>query len=171
MSETRCPGCGALVPDISGPTHQYVPSAPGCWRVFGEVQADQLRRFAYPPAQRLVVDAYMAQHPGDGRDRRERQSVFVHLVALCAVLERALPADLVTRLMAALVQARADEVPLLAPPVEPGRLTVLHMVGSGDLDDYSRRAHEWSSAVWQAWSVHHARIRRAVDEVMRESAG
>jgi pimeloyl-ACP methyl ester carboxylesterase len=27
-----CPGCGALVPDIDGPVHTYVPSSPGCWK-------------------------------------------------------------------------------------------------------------------------------------------
>jgi Family of unknown function (DUF5946) len=91
MSMTRCPGCNEPVPDIEGPVHAYVPSAPGCWRVFGEVQADESLRFGYPPEHRLVVDAYMAQHPGDGRARRDRQSVFVHLVALCAVLDSAVP--------------------------------------------------------------------------------
>ena len=85
MPNTRCRGCNALVPDIEGPVHKYVSSAPGCWKVFGEVQADESLRFRHPPEHRLVVDAYMAQHPGDAQDRRDRQSVFVHLVALCAL--------------------------------------------------------------------------------------
>lgn len=84
---SACPGCGALVANVDGPVHTYVRSSAGCWRVFGEVQADESARFGYPPAHRLVVDAYMAQHPGDGRDRRDRQSVYVHLIALCAALE------------------------------------------------------------------------------------
>jgi hypothetical protein len=41
-------------PNIDGPVHKYVPSAPGCWRIFGEVQADEMMmRFRYPPADRL----------------------------------------------------------------------------------------------------------------------
>lgn len=30
IPDIPCPGCGALVPDIDGPVHAYVPSAPGC---------------------------------------------------------------------------------------------------------------------------------------------
>jgi hypothetical protein len=56
--------------------HKYVPAAPRCRRAFGEVQTEESRRFGYPPADRLVVDAYMAHHPGDRRDRRDRQSAF-----------------------------------------------------------------------------------------------
>jgi Family of unknown function (DUF5946) len=91
MTQTKCSGCGAVVPDIDGPVHNYVPSAPGCWQTFGEVQADEAQRLGYPAVHRVVVDAYMAQHPGDGSDRRDRQSVFVHLAGLCAVLEHDLP--------------------------------------------------------------------------------
>jgi hypothetical protein len=68
-----CAQCGAAVPDIAGPVHKYVPSAPDCWQLFGQIQADEAVRFGYPPAHRLVVDAYMAQHPGDGEDRPDRQ--------------------------------------------------------------------------------------------------
>ena len=52
-----CRQCGALVPDVSGPVHKYVPSGPGCWQTFGQVQADESLRFGYPPAHRIVVDA------------------------------------------------------------------------------------------------------------------
>jgi hypothetical protein len=79
VQRVSCRWCGALGPDVSGPVHKYVPSAPGCWQIFGQLQADESLRFGYPPVHRLVVDAYMAQHPGDGSDRRDRQSVFVHL--------------------------------------------------------------------------------------------
>jgi hypothetical protein len=34
-----------------------------------------------------VVDSYMVQHPGNP-DRRNRQSVAVHLMSLCASLEQ-----------------------------------------------------------------------------------
>lgn len=153
------------MPDIEGPVHRYVPSAPGCWKVFGEVQADESLRFGYPPAHRLVVDAYMAQHPGDGQDRRERQSVFAHLVALCALLERSVTPDRVTRLLGAVVRSRAD-FPALARPDRPSAVTVLRMVGAGDLNDYSARAWEWAAAVWGSWADQHSLIRRALDDAM-----
>ena len=87
------------MPDIDGPVHTYVPSSPGCWKAFGEAQADEAERFSYPPVHRVVVDAYMAQHPGDGSDRRDRQSVFLHLVGLCATLEHGLPRPYATKVL------------------------------------------------------------------------
>lgn len=161
-----CPGCAAIVPDIDGPVHKYVPSSPGCWKTFGEVQADEVQRFRYPSAHRLVVDAYMAQHPGDGVDRRECQSVFVHLVGLCAALEHALPHSHATRLLADVIRHRDGDFPILLRADGPGSLTVLHMVGAANLDDYERRAREWAAAVWNSWSAQHALIRTALRSVL-----
>jgi hypothetical protein len=160
-----CAGCGALVPDIDGPVHKYVPSAPGCWKTFGEVQADEALRFRYPPAHRLVVDAYMAQHPGDGSDRRDRQSVFVHLVGLCAVLVLEMPAARSTELFRRLLRDR-DDFPHLRRTGDPGLLTVTHVVGAVDLDDYDARAREWGRAVWESWPEHHQLIRAALEQVL-----
>lgn len=166
MPNTRCRGCNALVPDIEGPVHKYVSSAPGCWKVFGEVQADESLRFRHPPEHRLVVDAYMAQHPGDAQDRRDRQSVFVHLVALCALLERSTPPDAVTQVLGRVVRSRRD-FPVLLRPSNPGAVTVLRMVGAVDLDDYAVRAQEWATSVWRSWTEHQTLIRTALDEAGR----
>ena len=167
MAETReCPGCGAAVPAIDGPVHKYVPSSPGCWKTFGELQADEAKRFRYPPAHRVVVDAYMAQHPGDGSDRRDRQSVFVHLVGLCAVLEHDLPQPFATRLLGQLIWRRHRDFPILLRIDGPGSLTVLHMLGADDLVDYERRAREWAAAVWWSWSAQHELIRAALHVVL-----
>jgi hypothetical protein len=159
--DAPCPQCGALVPDIPGPVHRYVPSSPGCWMTFGEVQAEEMQRFGHPPAHSLVVDAYMAQHPGDGRDRRERQSVFVHLVGLCAVLEDGMPAERATQTLRSIV-GRREGFPVLERSSGPGDLTVLHMVGARDLPDYEARARQWGKAVWETWADTHGIIREAV---------
>lgn len=167
MTETRaCRGCGAVVPDIDGPVHSYVPSSPGCWTTFGELQADEAQRFRYPPAHRLVVDSYMAQHPGDGSDGRDRQSVFVHLVGLCALLEHSLPDSYATGLLGQVIRRRRGDFPILLRTDEPGSLTLLHMVGAADLDDYEQRAREWAAAVWGAWSDQHVLIRTALHSVL-----
>ncbi len=160
---TLCPQCGAPVPDIDGPVHVYVPAAPGCWQIFGEVQADELQRFGYPPAHRLVVDAYMAQHPGDGGDRRDRQSVFGHLCGLYAHIELDLPAVRASEILRRVV-SRQKDFPLLRRDSGPGKLTVLHVVGAPDATTYEARAREWARAVWQAWRTHHDLVATTVNE-------
>lgn len=147
--------------DVDGPVHPYVPSAPGCWQLFGEIQADEALRFGHPAVHRVVVDAYMAQHPGDGHDRRDRQSVFVHLVGLCAVLERHLPPAQETDVLRRVLQSRED-FPLLLRDDGPGDLTVADLVGARDLADYEDRAQAWGQAVWRSWAPEHARIREVV---------
>jgi hypothetical protein len=154
----RCPQCGALVADVNGPVHAYVPSAPGCWAEFGELQADELQRFGRHPAHDLVVDAYMAQHPGDGSDRRDRQSVFVHLIGLCAVLERGWPTG--RRLLSRRTGERPEYPPLVRDG--PGELSVTDLVAAADADQYSARARAWAESVWRSWAREHERIRKAL---------
>jgi hypothetical protein len=154
------------VADVEGPVHKYVPSAPGCWKALGEVQADEAQRFGYPAVHRLVVDAYMAQHPGDGSDRRARQSVFVHLVGLCALLERRLPPPYVTKLLGEVIRRYRGEFPVLQRTEGPGSLTVLHMVGAHDIADDEQRARGWATAVWGSWRAQHELIRTKLDGVL-----
>ena len=88
-----CPGCGAVVPDIEGPTHAYIGAGPGCWAAWGEFQARSFASPAIAAVQPLAVDVYAVQHPGLA-ERRAIQSVWVHLVSLCLILERGRsPAD------------------------------------------------------------------------------
>jgi Family of unknown function (DUF5946) len=67
-----CPGCGAMLPPSTGPTHESIGASPACWAVFGEVLAAEYSDGTFWPAHRISVDAYAAQHPGtDGRPARE----------------------------------------------------------------------------------------------------
>jgi hypothetical protein len=142
--------------------HAYLGASAGCWARFGEVQADEIMRFRYPPAHRLVVDAYAAQHPGDGRDRRARQSVFVHLVGLCASLERSADAAHATEALRFALAGRPD-FPHLVRGGGPGGLNINSMVGAAHLDDYSARARAWAACVWSSWAAHHPKIRAWLD--------
>jgi len=162
---TACPGCGAVVPDVEAPVHAYVPSAAGCWLTFGEVQADEALRFGYPPTHRVVVDAWMAQHPGDGSDRRERQSLFLHLVGLCALLVQEIPAAHATRAFSRLLRRRED-FPILHGGPDRGELTILDLAKACDLADYDRRARDWGRIVWETWRPQHPLIQEALDEVL-----
>ena len=166
LDQSPCPRCGAVVPDTDRPVHEYVPAAPGCWQLFGEVQADELQRFGYPPTHPLIVDAYMAQHPGDGHDRRDRQSVFVHLCGLYARLELEVPASCATDILRRVVAVH-EEFPVLTRARGPGELTVLHVVDALDRTAYEARALEWAHAVWQTWTAEHVLIATAVRALTR----
>lgn len=152
-----CPDCRALVPDVDGPTHAYLGGSAGCWAAWGELQARGYEDLAVGAAMPLAVDAYAAQHPGVP-GRRQAQSVWVHLVSLCAILERGLaPADGV-RLKHEML--RDDPVfPWLAPPGEPGAVTVLD-VAAATAEDVGAVVRRWAGAVWEAWAPHHALIRQ-----------
>jgi hypothetical protein len=125
--------------------------------LFGQVQADEMFRFGYPPAHAIVVDAYMASHPGDGSDRREAQSVVVHLVGLCGLLERGWD-SVRSREALRTVVSRKEALPVLTPWPTPSEVTIQSMVGAIDLEDYERRALHWANQVWQAWAGEHDTI-------------
>jgi hypothetical protein len=151
---------------MDGPVHAYVPSAPGCWAAFGALRADEMLRFAGSGANNLVVDSYMAQHPGDGLDRRDRQSVFVHLVSMCAVLEwGASPLRSPDVLRAVL--ARPTDFPILVRARGPGDLTVLSVMGSTSAEEHDARVRAWAGSVWESWLEYHSIIRTALDVIHR----
>jgi hypothetical protein len=81
-----CPGCGALLPVEDGPTHPYMSSSPAGWARYGEVLAREFGDPRYFAWHQLTVDAYAAQHPGVA-ERRAIQSVGLHLMTLCMVIE------------------------------------------------------------------------------------
>ena len=131
----RCIGCGALVPAIDGPTHPYIGASPGCWQVYGEVLAREYGEYAYPPVHRLTVDAYAVQHPGNP-GRRSSQSVAVHLMSLCLVLERGVEPAAATQAIRRHLSGRR-EFPWLSPPSTPGNITVLDVRDAPHLADHT----------------------------------
>ena len=83
--------------------------------------------------------------------------------ALCSSTD--LPRPYVTKLLGHVIRRRQGDFPILARTDGPGPLTVLHMIGADHLDDYERRAREWSIAVWESWNAQHALIQTELDAV------
>lgn len=153
-----CPRCGARTPDIAGPTHPYMVSSPGCWRAFTELQADELTRFGYPPAHGLAVDAYAATHGGEGSQRRDRQSVCLHLMAICLLLETDRGPESRMMLLREMTATKVDWPTLRRPPGTPS-LNLQHPAAGVDVEDYSNRVGQWARAVWDFWTPEHPRVR------------
>ncbi len=124
-------------------------SAPGCWQAYGEVavRAMQEPRTALRHSH---VDCFAAQHPTDAAtDRRQRQSVAVHLVALCLRLEHHIQGIELSRRRQQVSDrtihaAGLPDWPFLEPP---------------DAERFCALGEQWPRAVWQAWSRHHGQVR------------
>ena len=149
-----CPGCGGVFSPDDGPTHRYMQSSPGCWRVFGELVAADYSAAERMSLHQVVVDAYAAQHPGEG-DRRQVQSVGLHLMTLCLFLEHdvdpALGPELHRRVIAGPAFHRLSRN-------GPGELTVAHVPAEGAIADVRRAAYEWARAVWTSYEPAHETV-------------
>ena len=159
-----CPGCGAIVPRVEGPTHRYLVSAPGCWRAFGEVLAAEFGDPLFFPVHAMTVDTYALQHPGTPSQQTIR-SAAIHLAALCAVLERGYDARRSMAVRRLLRERFGDELTWLEPPASKGAVTVLDVVGAADGEAHRERVERWAAATWMAWGRHHDVVRSWIDRL------
>jgi hypothetical protein len=101
-----------------------------------------------------LVDAYAAQH-ATNTDRRNRQSVALHLISLCAAFEHAMPAEHRQRLIGRLAHR---DYPALHPAVTSFAITVRDVADSADRDR-ADLAYQWAQATWDGWATHHDLVR------------
>lgn len=153
-SAERCPGCGLREPahGRDGPTHPYLLAAPGCWALYTEVLAREYGDPARLAELQLTVDAYAVQHPG-APERRSAQSVALHLVTLCLVVERGADPGSGPRVHRRLT--RGPGFHWLEPPRPNGHLTVASVHGAPSAAEHRRRVRAWAADVWRAWAEHH----------------
>ena len=157
-----CVGCGALVPEIDGPTHRYLGASPGCWAVYGEVLEREYGDYRYWPVHRLTVDAYAVQHPGEPSPQTI-QSVVVHLISLYLVLERDRDPNEATKAMQQ-AATRKQGFAWLDPPASLGKVTVLYVRDAKNPAEHTTRVREWARSAWQAWASYHETVRRWADD-------
>lgn len=101
---TACPGCAAVLPEQQGPTHAYRRSSPACWARFGEVLAR-------------------------GKpERRTLQSVGLHLMTLCMMLEQGAAPGEGPKLHKRMVDRPAFT--WLDPPDMAGRMTASDLLAA-----------------------------------------
>ena len=153
----RCIGCSGLVPRMDGPTHRYMQSSPGCWYLYGQVLALEYGDLGFAALHRLTVDTYAVQHPGLPSSQTI-QSVCVHLMSLCLVLERGLAATYATRIMGEATRAKG-RFSWLPPPASLGEVTVADVAGAAAVDQHEERVRAWATSAWSAWAEHHATVR------------
>jgi hypothetical protein len=133
-------------------------SSPGCWATYGKVLAREYGNpAAYGPNHRLSVDAYAVQHPGQPSPQ-SIQSVAVHLIRLCLLLERGLE---MSRANDAILKATESKKKFvwLEPPSSRGAVTVIDVHRAKNPQEHVMRVREWAESAWRAWSPHHSQIR------------
>lgn len=121
-----------------------------CWRGYGELLAAQYsdpRRMTF---HQIVVDAYAAQHPGEG-DPRAVQSVGIHLMTLALFLEHDVDPAVGTRLHKRMVE-RPVFHRLRRPDGGSARMLGFRHVPLGGSPETARaRAYEWARSAWASW--------------------
>jgi hypothetical protein len=162
-----CPGCGAVVPDVPEirSDHLYVGAAAGCWAAYTELIGREMAEPALLGLHMLAADVYPAQHPGVA-GRQSSQSVWVHLVGLCLVLEHDFDVAMSARAKARLAapDARFD---WLEPPSTLGPTTVLDILATDGAEEHARAVRYWAREVWEAWGPHHESIRHRATDLLR----
>jgi hypothetical protein len=146
-----------VVPDVTGPAHAYLPASPGCWALYCGLEDWKASLTAGHDAPTLIqhlVDSYAVQHAASP-DRRNRQSVAVHLMSLCTSLEQGIPG---TRLRQMIGTWTHREYPLLVPRPGAYQLTVRDVADAAG-QDRSGLVCGMAAATWAAWSAHHDQIR------------
>ena len=159
---TTCPGCGLALPAHSGPTHAYVGASPACWQLYVRLSADPYSRRDGTRLRRLVVDTYAAQHPGVKR-RRAMQSVAVHLMGLCVLLERDGETRRLSPVLGRMPARKTMDLHWLAPPDLTRCRTAADVLAAGPGEPYAAAAEAWATSVWEAWAPHHATVRAWLD--------
>ncbi len=158
---TACPGCRLVLPGRQGPAHPYLGCSPACWALYGEVLAREYGDREYLGVHQLTVDAYAVQHPGVS-ERRSIQSVALHLITLCLMLEGAATPRDGPKLHRRLAKRHAFQ--WLDPPEPLGTVTVADVHGAPNAIEHKQRVEHWAQDVWNAWAPHHPTIRRWIQE-------
>jgi Family of unknown function (DUF5946) len=157
-----CPGCGLVLPLHGGPTHAYVGASPACWSLYGQLPTAFRMSAVDQTVRRLALDTYAVQHPGRPQ-LRSVQSVAVHAMGLCVLLERGAEERRVKPVLGRRPTRRPPALHWLEPPRPNGTLTVRDSLGIDEPEDYVTAVRSWAVDVWAAWEPHHNTIRRWLD--------
>ena len=153
---SACPGCGLVLVVRAAPTHPYIGASPACWALYGEVLAREYGDPNYSRLHQVTVDTYAVQHPGVP-ERRSIQSVAMHLITLCLVLEDGADPREGPKLHKRLV--RWPGFHWLEPPTPNGQITICDVLQARTSAEHERVVDAWASDVWAAWEHHHATVR------------
>jgi hypothetical protein len=137
-------------------------SAPGCWNAYGELLARSREWGVDRGTVQLRTDAYASQH-ATNPDPRNRQSVAVHLMSLCATVELGLAPGTTTTLLGQWTH-RPGGYPDLISDDRHGDVTVLDVLEAAGGEEHALAVERWARSVWNGWGAGHTEIRALLAE-------
>lgn len=190
MKTVECFGCKAVFEKQSDVQHyqfagigKYGIAVPECLASFFAVLSRESELFGYPPAHRLVVDAYAIQHPRRKEwqkkfeieprlVRASIQSVTVHLMMLYWAIEKNIDLHEIASITGRMLQkAREDNFEFieLEPPKDLGAIKVdqvkkIFFAQELSLQEYTQLMWDWAQSAWDAWSYYHETIQKLCEK-------
>jgi Family of unknown function (DUF5946) len=149
-----CPGCGVRLPVSEAHADGRYNASAECRQLYGELAAYTLTRGDPAFLHQLAVDAYGAQHAGEGV--RPIATAFA-LIGLYLTFERGYSGRQVQAAHGRFAR-RAKRWPRFDPPPHAGTLTVADVLRAQPGADRDTMLRRWGMSVWEAWSAEHARV-------------
>ena len=152
----RCFSCRALVPDIEGPTHRYMTTAPGCWKLYGDLLAREFSDYFDRDIHGLTVDTYAVTHPGEPQ-RVAIQSVDAHLLRIYFRLEKGWSGERAPAFMKKIVEndELKEQFTWLEPPLSEDVMNVTDVLTARDFEEHKALVNAWARSVWDVWKDKH----------------
>ncbi len=132
-------------------------ASPACYRKFTSILAAEYESAAFMRTHHFTVDAYAVQHPGDGTDRRQIQSVGLHLARLCVQLAAPVPSRETNDVMLGFAKHKAT-LKKLEPP-RRFAVTAADVAPHAGQPDHCERVTAWAAATWNDWAIQYDYIR------------
>lgn len=150
-----CFACGAQVPEMKGPTHPYMLSAPGCWYLYGEILAKEYTPTFYDSKiHGITVDSYAVTHSGDKKDPRALRSVNIHLIRLYYTYSVSTDDDALLQIItnAANDEKLQKEFQWLKPPSFIATLHITDLLNTSTPQEHKMLVNKWGKSVWTVWN-------------------
>ncbi len=102
---------------------------------------------------------------------RSAKSFAAHLTGICAALERNDTIAVNQAVGRWLDGAAPIERPEDVPPLERGRLTIVHLHTAPDPEEHVSRVREWAQSTWRAWDRYHPLAHQWIEKAFKASEG
>lgn len=129
-----------------------------CWGTFTEILANEYSDPARMAIHHLTVDAYMAQHPGEARDRSTLSAFNSHLLAL--YFNRIFGVGQVElRQIRGEVAAKSTVHSIcLSPPASLLGISCEPLLAAKNSQQHIEAVEAWADRIWHCWEPQKAEL-------------